>query len=170
MLKRLGLGLIKGLLIGGAIGAGFHFGLGWTVATGLLAYLIAMGAGATAGILAGKPPWRHAAWIESLLKAVAGLGIGALVYWLASSFADFQLPFAIPGVAEGHGWTEMPLLSSVAVAGLFGTLVELDNTDDGGGDVTRSERGERKKPRVRVGEIVDAEVVADSGGAKTRTV
>ncbi|MEM9070298.1 MAG: hypothetical protein AAGE52_17455 [Myxococcota bacterium] len=156
MLKRLGLGLIKGLVIGGAIGAAFHFGLGWTSATGLLAYLMAMGAGATAGILAGKPPWKQAAWIESVLKAVAGVGVGALAYWLGSRFGEFGLPLELPNVAAGTSWTEVPLVFVPAVSAVFGTLVELDNTDDD----AAPERGKRSsvKARVDVG-VEDAEVL-----------
>lgn len=158
MLKRLALGLLKGALIGGAIGAAFHFGLGWTTAAGLLAYLIAMGSGASAGVLTGKPPWRHAAWIESLLKGVAGVGVGALAYWAASKWGSFALPFEIPGVPPGTVWTELPLVFSAVIGGAFGTLVELDNTDA----EAPSERGQRKAAtKVRVDGIEDAEVVSE---------
>lgn len=162
MSKRLLLGLVKGLLIGGAIGAGAHFGLRWTSATGLLAYLLAMGSGATAGILGGKPPWRQETWIETVLKAVAGLGIGALVYWITSTWAAFGIPFALPSVEAGTPWTSVPLLVSTAIGVLFGTLVELDNTDDG---ATTPSRGGKAKasPKARVPapevEVEEAEVL-----------
>ncbi len=58
MFKRLGVGLLKGLVIGGAIGAGLHFGLHLPVVGALLGYLAAMASGATAAVLAGKAPWR----------------------------------------------------------------------------------------------------------------
>lgn len=165
MLKRLSIGVLKGLLLGAAIGAGLHFGLGWTTATGLLAYLLAMGAGATAGLIGGRPPWRQDTWIESVLKAVAGLGVGALLYWITSTWAAFELPFAIPDVAAGTPWTSVPMLVTTAVALVFGTLVELDNTEDGGGGTTASRGGKAKpttKARVAPRELVeveDAEVV-----------
>ena len=130
MLKRLFVGLLKGLFIGAVLGAVFHFGLGWAIASGLFAYLLAMGAGASAGILAGKPPWRAQALIESVLKAVAGLGVGALVYWLASKYLAFGLPMELPGLAEGTLWTEATMGISLAASAVFGTIVELDNTDD----------------------------------------
>ncbi len=159
MLKRLVMGLVKGVLIGGAVGAGLHFGLGWTIASGLLGYLLAMGAGATAGILVGKPPWKQAAWIESLLKAVAGLGVGALIYWVSSKWGSFELPFAIPGVESGTAWTEVPLLFVTAVSAVFGTLIELDNTDE-----DEPERGTRTKVRVSDASVVEeAELMLDGG-------
>jgi hypothetical protein len=167
MLKRLLLGVLKGTLIGAAIGAGLHFGLGWTAATGLLAYLLAMGAGATAGLLGGKPPWRQDTWIESVLKAVAGLGVGALLYWVTSTWAAFGIPFALPDVAAGTPWTSVPLLVSTAVALVFGTLVELDNTDDG--NTTPAARGGKAKPATKarvaprdVVDVEDAEVVSST--------
>lgn len=165
MLKRLALGLFKGLLIGGALGAAFHFGLGWLTASGILAYLLAMGAGATSGILAGKPPWRHQAWIESLLKGAAGLGFGALAFWVASKWAAFGVPGGIPGLEAGTPWTQSVLLMPAVVAGLFGTLVELDNTDD-----PDPPKRNTKRPNVRVGETDDAEVVVAEvvGTAKPR--
>ena len=147
----------------------FHFGLGWTTATGLLGYLIAMGVGASAGILAGKPPWKQAAWIESLLKAVAGLGVGALLYWVSSKWAAFGLPFGlIPGLEEGTPWTEAPLLVSAAVGAVYGTLIELDNTPDGGATPKR-EGKKGAKARVAAGAdlaIADAELVEDAGATR----
>ncbi len=156
MFKRLGLGLIKGALIGAALGSFFHFGLGWVNAPGLLGYLLAMGTGATAGILSGKPPWRQHAWIESVLKAIAGIAIGALLYWIASSWLAFDVP-AVLGLGEGV-WVDKPLLSLFPVAVLFASLIELDNTDID----PPAQRSSRNKKKVRVSvspEIVDAEVL-----------
>lgn len=156
MLKRLGLGLLKGLVIGAGVGAALHFGLGWlTVGSALFGYLLAMATGATAGVLAGKPPWRQAAWIEGVLKAVFGLGFGALAYWASSKWLGFALPDVIPGLEAGTAWTESTLLMPTVVAGLFGTLVELDNTDE------ETPKGAKRGPKVRVksGAEAPAEVV-----------
>jgi len=157
MFKRLGFGLLKGLVIGGVIGAGLHFGLGWATVTPLLGYLIAMAATASASVLAGKPPWRAGAWIEALLKGLAGVGVGALLYFLGTRFGSFALPFALPGTAIGAAWPTLPILFAPVFAALVGSLVELDNT---GGDATgKSARG-GSAPKLRVGsdEPLDAEI------------
>ena len=157
MLKRLGVGLLKGLVIGGVIGGGLHFGLGWATVGSLLGYLVAMAVGATAAVLAGKPPWREGALVEALLKGVAGLGVGALLYFLSARFAGFALPFALPGTAADLPWTRLPVLYAPALAALVGSLVELDNTGaPAKGKPTRTIAA----PKLRVGdhETEDAEI------------
>ena len=131
MLKRLLIGLAKGLVTGGALGALFQLGLGWPSAAGLLGYLLAMGAAATAGTVAGKPPWRQEAWIEGVLKSGFGLGIGALLFWVATSFLSFDLPFALGPIPAGVPWVSQPLLMLPPIAAVYGAIIELDNTGDG---------------------------------------
>ena len=168
MLKRLGLGLLKGLVIGGALGAALHFGLGWVTLGGsaLLGYLLAMGAGASAGVLAGKPPWRQAAWIEGVLKAVAGLGVGALTYWASSKWLSFGLPGVLPGLEAGTPWTESTLLLPTVVSAAFGTLVELDNTD-----VDETPKGAKRGPKVRVkgSEVAEEVELEEAPASKVKT-
>jgi hypothetical protein len=123
------IGLLKGLVAGIGIGAAFHFGLGWKQTSGLLGFLIAMGAGGTTGLLTGRPPWQHQAWVEGVLKAVFGVGVGALLYWLAVRFAPLQVPLSALGLPEGKPWTSSPLLFAPPITALYGALVELDNTD-----------------------------------------
>jgi hypothetical protein len=134
VLKRFLIGLLKGLLVGGAIGAGLQFGLGWAPISGVLGFLLAMGTTATAGLVAGKPPWRQETIIEGALKATGGLILGALLYWLGSSFAAVPIPFAIPAahgaVEAGTSWTALPILVLPILAGLYAALIELDNNDD----------------------------------------
>lgn len=130
MLRRLGIGLLKGLLVGAALGALFHFGLRWTSAEGLLGYLLAMGTGATAGVFAGSPPWRQDSWIETTLRAVAGLAIGAGLFYGAGAWLHLALPFGVAGVARGTALETAPLFFLPLVAAFFGALVELDNTPD----------------------------------------
>jgi hypothetical protein len=90
-----------------------------------------MGTGATAGIIAGRPPWRREAWLEGLLKAVVGLALGLGLYWLARRFLAAPMPFGLLGAPEGTAWTDLPLLYAPAVGALYGGLVELDNTPGG---------------------------------------
>ena len=170
MLKRLGLGLLKGLIIGGALGAALHFGLGWATIGGsvLFGYLLAMATGATAGVLAGKPPWKQAAWIEGVLKAVFGLGFGALAFWVSSKYLAFGLPGVLPGLEAGTPWPESTLALTAVVGTLFGSLVELDNT----GDDSPSE-AKKSGPKVRVaGENAlpaEVEVPAERPTSKIKT-
>lgn len=122
------MGLVKGLVLGLAIGAGVQLVLGWPVTPDLSGYLLAMGTGATAGVLAGRPPWRREAWLEGVLKAFVGLGLGLLVHWLGDTFAARSLPLALFGAPEGTPWTHVPMLYAPLVATLYGAMVELDNT------------------------------------------
>src|SRR5262249_37166294 len=143
MLRRLGIGFLKGLVVGTAIGAGLHWGLHWPVVGDVLGYLLAMAAGATAGILSGKPPWREGAGIEAALKGIGGVGIAALLYYLAQRFATFAIPWALIGIPAGTQWTHVPLLVAPAIAALFATFVELDNNAD-------KKKDTRPKARLRV--------------------
>lgn len=145
MFKRLGLGLLKGLLIGGAIGAGLQYGLGWTDASGLLGFLIAMAAAGTAGVFAGKAPWLEGAWIEATLKGMVGVGLGALAYW-GIRYIPGGIPF--PGLEGTHAFDALPVVFTPAIAGVYGALVELDNTDDEG-DAKKSKKS-GAKARVAV--------------------
>ncbi len=144
MLKRLGIGLLKGLVLGAAAGAALHFGLGLGSVGVIAGFALAMLTGAIAAVVSGRPPWQKGAWIESLLKGGAGLALGALVYFLAWKFASFGLPFALGSVPAGTQWTQVPLLVAPTIAALFGGLVELDNTGDDG-----AKPGD-KKANVRV--------------------
>jgi hypothetical protein len=156
MLKRLGIGWLKGAVVGGAIGAGLHFGLGWASVEPLLAYLVAMATVASAAVLAGRPPWREGAWVEALLKGVVGVGFGALLAWLSSRFAGFALPFPLPGVDVAARWPGVPIVFAPLFAALTGALVELDNT----GDDAKSAGSRAAAPRVRApaDEAEDAEI------------
>lgn len=163
MLKRLAIGLIKGLVIGGAIGAGIQYGLHLEIASGgLLGYLLAMGSAGTTGVFAGKPPWREGAWVEALLKGLFGVGIGALGYWLGSAYGALALPF--PGMDEPTAWTALPVVFLPAIAGVYGSLVELDNTGDD--DAKKNEKGGGGKtaagPRARVAVDADDDSALDA--------
>lgn len=143
--KRLLVGLLKGLVVGAGLGAALQLGLGWGDTSGLLGYLFAMGVGGTAGLVAGRPLWLSEAWIEAILKAVAGIAVGALLHWL-SSYIAFGLFFDLPGAASGTPWTAQPLLYAPLIGGIFGAVIELDNTEkkSSGKDPSKS-----KGPKVR---------------------
>jgi hypothetical protein len=135
MLKRLALGLAKGLALGGAIGAALHFGLGWQTLDGALMWLFAILTGGLAAVLSGKPPWaKDGGWIEGILKGVAGLGLGALAYWLGSRFLALGVPLDLGEITAGTPWTSVPLAVLPAIGAIFGAAVELDNTPTAGKD------------------------------------
>ena len=158
MWKRRGFGLTKGLLIGGLIGGGLQFGVpSWTVASGLIGFLIAMSVAGTAGVFAGKAPWLEGAWIEAALKGLAGVGLGALAYW-GLTYIPFAIPF--PGLDGTYALTALPALYAPAIAGVYGALVELDNT----GEDKASKGNEGPKARVDV----DAADVEEEGVSSRR--
>ena len=129
MLARLLKGLVKGLILGVALGCGLHFGLHWTHGNLVFGYLVSMAGASAAGVLAGKPPWQRDASLESILKAVVGLGAGALFYYLVSQFASFKLGLAQLAIPNGTKWTEVPLFLAIGSATFFSLFVELDNTN-----------------------------------------
>jgi hypothetical protein len=104
-----------------------------------------MGVAGTTGVFAGRPPWQEGAWIEATLKGMVGVGLGALVYWLASKWG-YVTTFPFPGVEEPVKWTEVPVLFAPAVAGVYGALVELDNT----GESKKDEKKSSSAPKARV--------------------
>jgi len=157
VVKRLGFGLLKGLLIGGGIGAGLQYGLHWTNASGLLGFLLAMGVAGTAGVFAGKAPWKEGAWIEATLKGLVGVGLGALAYW-GLTYVPFEVPF--PGLTGSHALASLPVVFAPAIAGVYGSLVELDNTGD-------DDDEKKSGPKARVA-VDDDDEAAGEPAAKRR--
>ncbi len=129
--KRLLLGLLKGLVIGGAFGALLHFGLDQQKITEWYNWLLYPAIGAVSGALAGRAPWKPGAWIAGVLKGVFGLAVGAGLFALGNKF--------IPDIAH------TPLLFAPMLATVYATLVELDD----GGDQAEEEPASG----VRVGKI-----------------
>jgi hypothetical protein len=128
---KLLLGLVKGLIIGAAVGYGaFALDLGggfhW-VTYGLI--------GALVGLLVGRPIWslimdkNATSWI-SILKAVFGFGIGcgiyALVAYVWGGF-DVEVSFLADGSRKFQDW--QPLFGA-ALGAVYGAFVELDDSLD----------------------------------------
>ncbi len=155
--KRLGIGFLKGLVVGAAIGAGVMFGARWeTPSGGLLAYLLALGVGGTTGIFAGRAPWREGAWIEASIKGLVGLCVAALLYWLGASYGAVSIPW--PGAEHAVPWTSLPPLYLAAIGGIYGALVELDH-DEG------EKASKKAPPRSRVQVEMDDTEAAPSPAA-----
>ncbi len=147
-------GLAKGLVLGLALGLVLSYALRWPMPTGsLLGYLAAMAACGTTGIAGGHAPWREGAWLVAALKCVAGVGVGALLYWALCTHGDASLPGDVvsllalpsPALAEDGSlsWIAIPALSLTAVSTAFGLLVEIDHV--GGDDETPAKKADPKK-------------------------
>ncbi len=124
-LFRLLLGLIKGAVIGAAIGYGAYAAgldsLGWPV-FGLV--------GVAVGLLVGRPVWSHlrdkgsTVWV-SIIKALFGLGVGAGLGALAGRI-DLGLEVAIAG--ETRDLLSWPFVVGGSIGAIYGAWVEVDDS------------------------------------------
>jgi hypothetical protein len=149
MFKRLLLGLVKGLVLGGVVGAAITFGLHQSV-DGVAAYGLYALLGALAGVFAGRPPWVKGAWVESLLKGLFGVAVGAGLYALGSKF----LTIPMPDLAAGGGTLELfkqPVLMAPGIGAIYAALIELDNTGE----------AEPEPTNVRIRSVDDIKVDED---------
>jgi hypothetical protein len=135
---RVILGLLKGGVVGAAIGA---LALKLGVAGGFPAVFTYGVIGGAAGILCGRPPWRQDTFWTSLLKGVFGLLVGGGLYFLARKFLGISVPFAAKvGASAGAPLSEIPILLGPAIGALWGIFVEVD---DGAG---KSDKAAPKTP------------------------
>jgi hypothetical protein len=141
-LRRLGLGALAGLLLGVVLGLAFSIGLGWTTTTGLLSTLIAMGGGATAAAFIGRAPWEQSGFIESALRMIVGVAIGAGLIFVASRYLAASIPYAFLGAPEDTLWHEMPVLYLPFVTTFYGAFLGLEA---GSGPKAKSTKGVRGK-------------------------
>lgn len=127
---KLFIGLLKGAVIGGAIGYGAYAlkltgGMHW-LTYGLI--------GALVGFVVGRPIWslitdKNATSIVSILKALVGFGIGCGMYAIvAKAWGGFQLSL---GSQTRWIYDWQPIMGA-AVGALWGGFIELD--DAVGGD------------------------------------
>ncbi len=168
-LKRLIVGLVLGLVVGGIAGVALVQGLGASfVETGgaVLAYVSAAATGVLTGLVAGKPIWAADGKIEAGLKAFFGalLSLGAMFairQWLSPALPEIHLE----AFNAGHGLIgDLPVVALPMIAALLGGFFELDNTGDGDekkegkgskAEGTAKEKASAKK--VRVEEEADEE-------------
>lgn len=130
MVKLL-LGLVKGLLIGAAIGYG-AFALELDGGFHWLTYGLV---GAFVGLLVGRPIWSNildkesTTWV-SILKAVFGFGVACGIYALVDrvwgGFA-LEVSFLADGTRNFQDW--QPVFGG-ALGALWGAFVELDDSLD----------------------------------------
>jgi hypothetical protein len=122
---RLILGLIKGAVIGAAMGFGAEqIGLegGWGyVVYGLIGFAV--------GLLVGRPIWSHlldkgsTIW-TSILKGLVGFGVGAGLYALAVKVAGDPM---IPLAGQSRHLTAWTYIFGGLVGAIYGAWIELDD-------------------------------------------
>lgn len=122
---RIVLGLLKGAIIGGGVGAGL-----WALdpegtSLAFLRWPVYGVVGFLTGVVCGKPPWaKGSAWVASILKALFGFGIAVGLYFLADwLFGMFSVQ------VYGRSPTMWPFAFGAALGVVYGIWVEVD---DGG--------------------------------------
>ncbi|MGD0678019.1 MAG: hypothetical protein ABSC94_21610 [Polyangiaceae bacterium] len=137
MVRRLLVGLIIGLVVGGLLAAALVGGLKVTVFQSggevLLAYLASAAAGVLTGLVAGKPIWTSGAKVEAGLKAIFGAliaagGMFALRQWAGGVHVDLSALGPLGNGAVGS----LPAVSLPLLSAALGAFFELDNTEETG--------------------------------------
>jgi hypothetical protein len=124
---RVIVGLLKGLVVGGAMGFGL-LRLGW-ISTAV-AYLACAVVGAVVGVVAGRAPWKaDTIWtpvLKMIVGAVIGVGLAALGLHFAPSVDVYVKPLQV-------GLDSVPLRSGPILAPIVGVLYGIFvEWDDGG--------------------------------------
>ncbi len=125
---RLILGLVKGVVIGGAIGYG-AFALNMRGGLNWLTFALV---GGMVGMLVGQPIWAHlrnptSTIFTPILKAIVGGGIAVGMYAIvAKAWGGFDLSLA-EETRRIYDWQH---IMGAAIGGLYGAFVELDDAAD----------------------------------------
>jgi hypothetical protein len=138
---RVILGLLKGGVVGAAIGAG-AFKLGIT--GGVLAAVTYAVIGGVVGMLCGRPPWRQDTIWTTTLKGIFGAVIGGVLFWGAGKlFGGMHLGFVTKlGVPGDRPLVDIPVLLGPAIGALWGIFIEVD---DGGSSKASKKDAPAKK-------------------------
>ncbi len=143
MLKLL-LGLLKGAVIGGALGYGAYY----TGLDGGLHWLTYGLCGALVGLVAGRPIWalitdkNSTSWI-SVLKAMFGFGIGCGLYALvAKVWGGFDLTM----LGETRRVQDWQFVLGGGIGAFWGAFIEIDDAI-GGDDKAKAEVPKAATPK-----------------------
>jgi len=136
---RLLLGLLKGGVVGAALGAGaFKLGISGGV-LGTITYAVI---GGLVGILCGKPPWRQDTIWTTTLKGIFGAVVGGAIFWgLGKILPGAHMAFTAKLGAPDRALIDIPVLIGPVVGALWGAFVELD---DGGSSADKSKPTPKK--------------------------
>ena len=123
---RVILGLLKGGVVGAALGAlAFKLGVGGGIAAVVLYALV----GGAAGLLCGRPPWRQDTFWTSALNGLFGLAVGGGLYFLARKLlGGAHASFTAALGAPDKPLAEIPLLLGPAIGAAWGIFVEVDDS------------------------------------------
>lgn len=142
---KLVVGILKGAVIGGAVGYGAY---ALKTATGFASPWLAYGViGALVGLIAGKPIWslirdkNATSWV-SILKAMFGFGAGCGLYALVSRVLSFP-----EVIVAGENVFTWPVSVGGAIGAVLGGLFELD--DAIGDDKDKAEKADKKLPPAK---------------------
>src|SRR5215831_15395488 len=139
---RVVLGLLKGAVVGGALGWG-AFKLGITGgAAAILTYAVI---GGITGMICGKPPWRQDTFWTSALKGMFGVGVGIGLYLLGRKLLGglhIALPAAL-GAPANLSIADLPILLGPLIGAVWGCFIEVD---DGGSAKAAAEKAAKSKP------------------------
>jgi hypothetical protein len=122
---RVILGLLKGGIIGAAIGfAALKLG----VSGGTPAYLAYAAVGFAVGLVCGKAIWRQETLWTPALKGILGAAICVGLYWVANKvMGGLKLPITAQLGAPDRAVVDVPLLLAPAFGILYGIFVEVDD-------------------------------------------
>jgi len=123
---RVLLGLLKGAIVGGALGYGATR-LG--VTSGALAYATYAIVGFVVGLVGGKAVWRQQTLWTPALKGIFGALICVGLYWVASKFMG-GIKLAAVNDAVGtpdRPLAQLPLVLAPILAVVYGVFVEVDD-------------------------------------------
>jgi hypothetical protein len=144
---RVLLGLLKGLIIGGALGFGFTVLTGGS-APGFLQYLLYGSIGALTGFVAGRAVWKQETIWTSVVKAVFGVLVGLGLYWVASRvLGGIPTPAIAEAGIRASYLSNAPWLLGPAIAAAYGIFVEVD--DGGASDKEKAEKAKAREAEAR---------------------
>jgi hypothetical protein len=123
---RVILGLLKGGLVGAAVGMG---ALKLGIAGGVLAVVAYALIGGLTGIVAGRPPWRQETIWTTALKGIFGALVGGGLYWAARKVLGGAHLAAVTRLGlPDRPLVELPALLGPLVGAVWGIFVEIDDS------------------------------------------
>ena len=140
---RLIVGILKGVLVGGALGfAAQRLG----IVSGSLSHLLFAAIGFTSGVVAGKPIWRQETLWTPLVKGLFGAAVVSLLCWGARAFLG---SFPVPAIAaldlqEGARLGTSPVVLGPVLSILYSVFVEIDDGTSSG-DAASAKQSESKR-------------------------